>query len=166
MVVDEALYAQLGADGGGRSRDLIMKEARKQLVTAMREGTTFYVRLLNKVTQFTGDGYIADDSLPISLFDARELAKLAPFVTRSEAAGQRALSQDSTVSQSGLWESEHAYAKVLRENDLDYDGRFMLGPSFGVVVCTQLDEASFHGALMVALPIKRFQPIHVRAPIF
>ena len=44
-----------------------------------REGKIFYIQLEKKVTDFAGGNYSGKDTLPMSVFDQREVAKLEPF---------------------------------------------------------------------------------------
>ena len=109
---------------------------------------------------FTGEGFSAEDTLPLSVFDAREVAKLSPYIAGSDEATERKR-MDSFSH--GLWEAaEHPFSKVLRENDLDMAGDFFVGRSFAVTLTTQMRPDQYKDSLMTAVPLMRFQPIHVR----
>ena len=67
-------------EDGYRSREVVMKEARQQLVQAMKaSGRLFCVRVGPKAVPFTGDGFCADETFPISVFDAKVLGLLAAY---------------------------------------------------------------------------------------
>eukprot|EP00966_Prymnesium_polylepis_P249058 5758427-Prymnesium_polylepis.1 len=154
MVEDETL--------GTRKREQVLKEARKQLVSAMRDGCTFYIRLGQKQTEFlspahseeevvVGKGYNGDDTLPLSLFDAKKLAELEPH---TEGVAFEPVS---------LWNAAHPFAKLLRPNDLALRSNdFVVRNGFGVVVCSQKGEDEYARALAGAVPLDILQPIHVR----
>jgi len=175
-VLLEARQMTVDVKEGTRTRDLIMKEARKSLVEAMKGGKEFYVRLQDKATEFTGAGFSGDDTLPLKIFDARHIQTavkqhtdadgtykcLAEYVAGSVACAER--NAYDTLSH-GLWESEHILAPTLREGDLDYDGNFFVAEGFGVVVCAQLGIDEYKSVITTTLPLMRFQPIFVRASV-
>lgn len=146
-----------------KSHVQVMDMARKQLVKAMRDGKTLFIQLDGKVTDFTGgqesNAYADEDNLPISIFDRRQVdALLEKFV--GDAAALRAARERGDGFQ-GLWESDHAFAKVLRDADCDLKGDFMVKPGFQVIVCTQLKRSEYATALRSSLPWMRLQPILV-----
>lgn len=59
----------------------------------------------------------------------------------------------------GLWESDHPFAAVLRDSDTDAKGRFLVHPDFEVVVCTQKKPDEFIPDLRNSMPMGRLQPI-------
>jgi hypothetical protein len=140
---------------GERSKEELFKDARKQLVLAMKQGKTFYVELKDKITDMTSDGYTSADHLPLGMFDQREVTKLSAYF--AGAANQ--VGNDLDKVSHGLWEADHPLAKVLRPGDLDYDGNFIVGGDFCVVVCTQIKAAEVREKLSTSLPLMRFQPI-------
>jgi len=148
-----------------RSRAQALKEARKQLILAMREGCTMYVRLGPKNTSFAGpDAYRFDETpddpdpdvhKPMDIFNAQTVASLGPHTSG-------ACEKPAT-----LWKSSHPLARVLRENELDLKhSEFICGQGFGVVVSTQLPIEQVSGlgrSLTGTLPLEgHFQIIAVR----
>ena len=162
MVADEASEA--------RSRQTVMKDARKQLVAAMKAGALFAVRIGGKPIHFTGDGLNGDDTLPLSVFDARKVAELAPYKAAAAKVEKTDLDADNLR---GLAESGHPWSAVLREMDLDNELSFVVGDAFRVAATTSIGAgvdpaerfAEVRGKLLSCLPnvSERFQPILVRA---
>jgi hypothetical protein len=141
---------------GTHSKDILMREARKQLVAAMTNGTAFYVQLTRgSWAQFTGAGaaggcYCEDDSLPLSMLDHKVVSELAPY--RGREKGVLDLYTSST----------HSWAKVLREPDLDREtGTFHVHADFEVVVCINLEKEEEITELMGSLPAGKMQVIQL-----
>lgn len=129
---------------GVRSHALVMKEARKQLVHAMRAGRPLHVAFGSCTADFI-TRYSADDTLPLSIFDQRVVEALAEFT--GEGADD-------------LWEDpRHPFSQALRPNDLELNGRFSVGEGFEVIVSTQLDEEVFASRLALSVPLLRLQPM-------
>lgn len=152
---------------GARSYELIMKEARKQLVEAMRTGTAFYLRLGRKPPKFVGsDGFVGEDTLPLDIFHAEKVAELSAYSKESQLKNSNP-SSELNSSNHGLWKSKHPLAKILREGDLDLKGDFFVPSTFEVVASSQLEEGKYREGLLTLLPEleTRFQPILVRAPL-
>jgi len=136
MVADERL--------GARSHALVMKEARKMLVLAMKTGRPLHIALASSTADFVTH-YSGDDTLPLSIFDQSVVGSLAGFT--GDGADD-------------LWEAQnHPFSQVLRPNDLELNGRFYVGDGFAVIVSTQLDENAFAGRLALSIPLPKMQPI-------
>ena len=120
----------------------------------MREGKTFYVQLEKKVTDFAGGNYSAKDTLPMQIFDQRVVNELEAYYTTSER-----VERSDETGWKGLWESEHPFAKILRDGDNDTKNRFLVHPDFNVIVCTQKKVEEFHLDLRNSMPMGRLQPI-------
>jgi hypothetical protein len=135
-----------------RTHGEVMNDTRKLLVDAMREGKIFYIQLDKKVTDFAGGNYSAKDTLPMAVFDQREVAKLEPYYPDNPRIG-------TDPSWTGLWKSDHPFAQVLRDGDLDMKGRFFVHPEFEVVICTLKKPDEFLVDLRNSMPMGRLQPI-------
>ena len=141
---------------GTRTKALIIKEARRQLVSAMRHGRILYVRLKSKAVDFTH--YSDDDSLPMaSIFDQRVATELAKYTTGTAECAEEA--RNNTIDNHGLFEADHPWAKCIKEGDLDNEGNFFVAPGFGVVVGTTMDREMYVENLRIAFSLHRFQPI-------
>mmetsp|Transcript_17291 Transcript_17291/g.37128 ORF Transcript_17291/g.37128 Transcript_17291/m.37128 type:complete len:121 (-) Transcript_17291:233-595(-) len=114
----------------------------------MREGQILYVQLENKVTEFAAH-YSSEDCFPMSVFDQAQVDALKPYIgPRGEDLNHQT--------------SEHPFAKVLREADLDPDdGKFHVGHGFQVVVCTHFDKDEYVERLQVSVPLVKMQAIKV-----
>lgn len=129
---------------GARTHAQVMKEARKALVAAMRDGRPFVVSLTNAAPDFV-TRYSSEDSLPLSIFDRGVVAQLSDFTG------------DGSLD---LWESRlHPFAKLLRPNDLDMSGHFHVREGFQIIVTTQLDVSSFASRLALSVPLLKLQAI-------
>ena len=140
---------------GVRNHDTVMNDTRKLLVTAMREGWTFHIKLEEKVTDFAGGVYTDESTFPLAIFDQRVADSLLEHYT---AAAPPPPGLD-VESWSALWKSEHPFAKVLREPDLDPKGRFFVGAGFNVVVSTYMKVDDYVGNLRNSMPLGRLQGI-------
>jgi len=130
---------------GTRPFAQVMKEARKMLTSAMKEGRPFVISLTNAAPDFV-TRYTTDDSLPLSLFDRSVVEALADFTGEGSV---------------DLWESSlHPFAKVLRPNDLDMAGHFYVGEGFHVIVTSQLELSSFASRLALSIPLLKLQAIN------
>lgn len=136
MVADERL--------GARSHALVMKEARKALVLAMKTGRALHIALAGSTADFVTH-YSGDDTLPLSIFDQRVVGSLADFTGDGAADLGQAL--------------DHPFSRVLRPNDLELNGHFHVADGFEVIVSTQLDESTFAGRLALSIPLPKMQPI-------
>lgn len=135
MVADERL--------GVRSHALVMKEARKALVQAMKAGRPLHVSLASGTADFVTH-FSGADTLPLAIFDRRVVEALADF----------------TGDGADLWQHTlHPFAQALRPNDLELDGRFSVREGFEVVASTQLDEDAFASRLALSIPLPKMQPI-------
>jgi len=162
-----------------RGKPQVMKEARKQLVAAMKNGVELYVQMKSKAVVFTGEGssdaFTAEDTLPRAIFDARQLLTsqttfvdqssgtsyhcLAPYVAGSAACEER--KRNDTMS-TGLRDSSHPLSKVVYEADHDpQTGHFYVKEGFGVCVCTTFTEDIYADRLGSAVPMMRFQVMKV-----
>jgi hypothetical protein len=143
---------------GKRTHLEIMKANRSALVEAMRRGVPLYVRLGDKTADFAGGdagGYCGEDTLPFQVFEPESLKGL------HETYHGAADGTHQNPEWSGLWQSDHPFAKVLRANDLDMKtGKFFVAKGFGVVVSTHLSKDVYKERLRNSLPcFHRLQPI-------
>ena len=107
-----------------------------------------------QVTDFAGGNYSGKDTLPMQIFDQRVVAELAAYYTTSER-----VERSDDTGWKGLWESEHPFAKILRDGDTDTKGRFLVDPAFNVVVCTQKKIEEYNLDLRNSMPMGRLQAI-------
>jgi hypothetical protein len=137
---------------GTRTRNQVMKDARKLLVEAMREGKTFYIQLHQRhKTDFAGGLYSDNETLPLAVFDQRVVDTLEPFYADSEEAKD-------------LFGSDHPLAAVLRPPDCEMStGRFVVARGFEVVVGTLKAVDDFERDLRNVIPMMRLQPIWPRS---
>ena len=98
----------LDEKSGVRTHDVVMRDTRKLLVEAMRDGKRFVIALENKATDFAGGVFSGPDWLPMSVFDQRVVNALDFCMADSPR-------RESEPFWQGLWESDHPFAKVLRE---------------------------------------------------
>ena len=101
---------------GLRTRALIVKEARLQLVAAMKHGQTFFVRIKSKPVDFTHytSGTSSDPGMPwATVFDQRVWAELAKYTKGTPECHAEA--QRKHVDNTGLWESGHPIGSLLKE---------------------------------------------------
>ena len=154
----------------GLAREAVLERARAQLVKALRFGQTFYIRLANSACDFVGR-YTGENTLPMALFDGRQVAALnREFGSAygSGPVGMEACFPDPGTGGAGetahvgtnLWGagSRSPFAAVLREEDTDR-GCFVPRRGFEVVVCTHLGVDEFAGFLRGKLPMELLQPI-------
>jgi hypothetical protein len=148
MFMDEKL--------GTRTRALIIKETRRQVVEAMRLGQTLYVRLRDKAVDFT---HYSDDEVFHwgTLFDQRIVNELDKFTKGTEAFKQH--QSMNTIDNHGLYGEKHPLAMLIREGDLDYEGNFFVGAGFGVVMLTTMAKDVYVENLRNSFAMMRFQPI-------
>ena len=146
----------------------------------MRRGVTLYLKLAASAPDFLAT-YTADDTLPLSLFDAqarsprarspryRAETRHAPWVTARPAAqtisaldqytGERPDTLDLYQS------SNHPFQKVLRDNDLDPScGKFRVAAGFVFVACTHFGADELGTCLSLSVPLAKMQPIRPTQP--
>ena len=135
---------------GIRTHDVVMRDTRKLIVQAMKEGKRLVIALENKATDFAGGVFSGADWLPMSIFDQREVDKLNFCYADSPR-------RESEPFWTGLWESDHPYAKVLRESDLLDGGKFFVGRGFEVVVTTTIAVDQYVADLRNSMPMGRLK---------
>ena len=89
----------------------------------------------------------------MAVFDQRKIDDLEPYHTTNPR-----VETDDTWT--GLWGSDHAFSKVLRDGDCDRKNRFLVHPDFQVMVSTHKSLADFHLDLRNSMPMGRLQPIN------
>jgi len=158
LVTLDAKSMFLDERAGTRDRKTVMNDTRKLLVQAMRDGSTFHVKLENKVTEFTGGNYCNEDDFPIAIFDQRVVDDLHKNYSKS-APVPPGLDVSNWHGLYGQHEST-PIAKILRDKDLDNHGHFFVGDGFRVVVSTYFKPDEYVGYLRNSLPFKRLQGIN------
>ena len=140
----------LDEKSGVRTHDVVMRDTRKLLVEAMRDGKRFVIALENKATDFAGGVFSGPDWLPMSVFDQRVVNALDFCMADSPR-------RESEPFWQGLWESDHPFAQVLRESDLLDGAKFFVGRGFEVVVTTHLPVDQYIADLRNSMPMGRLK---------
>jgi len=124
------------------TREEILEGARKQLVSALKYGSTLYVRMANSAADLVGK-YSGPTTFPLAVFDRKVVQDIEEIYT-----------------QKNLYESDSPLAACLRESDLDH-GVFVARPGFEVIVCSHFQPEDFHDFLKDSLPMDLLQPIRL-----
>jgi hypothetical protein len=139
--VIEAKRCVMGPRLEGMTDADVQEMLRKELVSALKFGHTLYIRMTNTAASFL-EKYCKPDSFPVEVFDSKHIMSVNDHEGHNFAV------------------TDHPYAKVLRDADLEC-GVFVIRKGFEVVVCSWFEPDDYEGFLSESLPLEKLQAVHV-----